>query len=127
MCDTGIDCEEDYDACQEDPCDAHQNCTDIPADQQGDGTVGYTCSGCLDGFVVDPADLTLYGCLVLRLSCFCCCCFFFSLFLSPFYFLIFVCVSLPLSVLACPVFVFVLSDNLQSDLRATSEQQIPTT
>ena len=55
---TGNDCEDDYDACEESPCDVHQICTDLTPQQQGGSDAGYTCSGCPDGFDVDPDDPT---------------------------------------------------------------------
>ncbi|XP_070174967.1 uncharacterized protein [Littorina saxatilis] len=53
---TGENCDEDYDACEESPCDVHQVCTDLTPDQQGGSDVGFTCSGCPDGFHTDPED-----------------------------------------------------------------------
>ncbi|XP_076459739.1 uncharacterized protein LOC143292928 [Babylonia areolata] len=55
---TGSDCEEDYDTCEEGPCDAHQICTDLTPEQQGDSDVGFLCSECLDGFQQDSDDST---------------------------------------------------------------------
>ena len=58
---TGSDCEDDYDACEESPCDVHQSCTDLTPEQQGGSNEGYTCTGCPDGFVRDPSDPTRFG------------------------------------------------------------------
>ena len=57
---TGSDCEEDYDACDESPCDSYQNCTDRTAEEQGDSDVGYNCTGCPEGFDTDPDDSTRF-------------------------------------------------------------------
>ncbi|KAK7092942.1 hypothetical protein V1264_008615 [Littorina saxatilis] len=57
---TGDDCEEEYDACEESPCDAFQTCTDLTAVDQGNNETGYTCTGCPAGFQTDPNDPTRY-------------------------------------------------------------------
>ena len=62
---TGSDCEDDYDACEESPCDVHQVCTDLTPQQQGGSDIGYTCAGCPDGFNVDPVDPTRFDLVLL--------------------------------------------------------------
>ena len=57
---TGTDCQDDYDACDESPCDAYQTCTDLTPEQQGESDVGYMCTGCPDGFDVHPVDATRF-------------------------------------------------------------------
>ncbi|PVD36007.1 hypothetical protein C0Q70_02977 [Pomacea canaliculata] len=53
----GEDCQLDKDGCAGNPCHPKQNCSDIPAETQGNNSVGYTCSACPQGFVNDtPAS-----------------------------------------------------------------------
>ncbi|KAK7485812.1 hypothetical protein BaRGS_00022912 [Batillaria attramentaria] len=55
----GPDCSQDYDACEESPCSAQQECIDLTPTEQGDSETGFTCStSCTDGFQVDPDDPT---------------------------------------------------------------------
>ena len=63
---TGTDCQDDYDACDESPCDVYQTCTDLTPEQQGGSDVGYTCTGCPDGFDVHPDDPTRFDYFVHR-------------------------------------------------------------
>lgn len=45
-----MDCEHELDGCKVKPCSVGQNCTDIPADQQGNSSIGYICGPCPPGF-----------------------------------------------------------------------------
>ncbi|KAK7495536.1 hypothetical protein BaRGS_00013234, partial [Batillaria attramentaria] len=50
---TGQDCQDELDACLNNPCLQDQVCVDLSPDEQGDSEVGYNCTGCPDGYTYD--------------------------------------------------------------------------
>ncbi|KAH9523910.1 hypothetical protein Btru_047391 [Bulinus truncatus] len=47
---SGENCDQNYNACSENPCALRQNCTDLSPEEQGNRSVGYTCGPCPAGF-----------------------------------------------------------------------------
>lgn len=55
----GADCEDDFDACADEPCPLSTTCTDLNATEhaaQGANGTGYTCSDCPTGYTLNITD-----------------------------------------------------------------------
>lgn len=46
----GLNCELDTNACSNEPCSLHRNCTDLTPEEENRLGRGYNCSGCPKGY-----------------------------------------------------------------------------